>query len=40
MPGGCPEFPDNHLFVKFTLVEDVPDMFRDGFFAFAEQRTM
>jgi hypothetical protein len=37
MSGGCPEFPDNHLFVKLTLVEYVPDMLRDCFFAFTEQ---
>jgi hypothetical protein len=37
MAGGCPEFPDNHLFTKFTLVKNIPDMFRDGFLTFAEQ---
>jgi hypothetical protein len=25
MPGGCLEFPDNHQFVKYTLLKDVPD---------------
>jgi hypothetical protein len=24
--GGCPEFPDNHLLVQFTLVENIPDI--------------
>lgn len=36
-PGGCPGFPDNHLLVQLTLVEDIPDMHRDVFFDFTEQ---
>lgn len=37
MPSGCPEFPDNHIFVQFTLLEDVTDMLGNGFLALAEK---
>jgi hypothetical protein len=35
--GGCPEFPDNHTFVQFALMEDIANMLGDGLLAFAKQ---
>ena len=37
MLSGCPEFPDNHLLVQFTLTENIADVFGNGLLAFAEQ---
>lgn len=37
LEGGCPKFPDNHIFAQLTFIEDVEDMLGNGLSALAEE---
>ena len=34
---GCPEFPDNHIFIQLVLIEDVADMCGNSLFTLTEE---